>query len=215
MVEKPFVIGISGISGAGKTHILGLLQEALGSLMVTLPFDDYYLPKHLQAVDDNGYLNFDLPSALDYAKFAEDLRQLCFGNPILVTRYQFELEDAPQVTELLEPAPILVAEGLFVFELAEIDMQFDLRVFVDADMDANLLRRLQRDAAERGIPEERSLYQWQNHVLPAWNEYIEPHRKRCDLVLHNNHSDPPDIHNIIREIRGRCSQELASKLPGL
>jgi uridine kinase len=183
---QPLVIGISGISGSGKTFYIEQLQRMLGELVAVISFDDYYRPLEEQASDENGVTNFDLPDSLYHEKFQLDLLKLRENHPVVYKKYHFENYDAPEETAVISPAPIIVAEGLFIFDFPEIDKWIDLRIFVEADMELSLRRRLRRDANERGIPEERSLYQWKHHVLSAWENHILPHRQRCDLVLENN-----------------------------
>ena len=191
----PLVIGISGISGSGKTFYLNKLKEILAPSICVISFDDYYKPLDEQENDAQGVTNFDLPSALYHERFKEDLLKLIEQHPVLLKKYNFENYEAPETVEIVNPAPIIVAEGLFVFEFAEVDHLLDMRIFMNADMEISLQRRLARDAAERGIPEDRSLYQWHNHVMPAWENYILPHKNRCDLVIENE--GPPE-HNLDR-----------------
>lgn len=196
----PFVIGIGGISGSGKTYYVERLKEVYGKAISVISFDDYYKTLTEQEVDANGVTNFDLPTALYFEKFQEDLLKLIEQHPVLIKKYNFENYDAPETVEIVAPAPIIVAEGLFVFDFPAIDQLLDMRIFIEADPKLSLQRRLHRDSTERGIPEERSLYQWQQHVLPAFAKHIEPHKTRCDLVLSNN-GDSADniqrIHNVL------------------
>jgi uridine kinase len=105
-------------------------------------------------------------------------------------RYRFENFESPEETFIISPAEIILAEGLFVFEFAEIDALLDYRIFIDTDLVESLNRRLLRDETERGIQPDKSLYQWQNHVIPAYEKFILPHKKRCDLLLDGK--DLPD-----------------------
>lgn len=184
--SQSFVIGIGGISGSGKTYYIDKLKERYKNAVSVISFDDYYKPLHEQETDDNGITNFDLPSALYHERFCEDLLKLLQNHPVLHKKYNFENYDAPETVEIVSPAPLIVAEGLFVFDFPQIDKLLNMRIFMEADRALSLERRLQRDTRERGIPEERSLYQWHNHVLPAFNNHIEPHKLRCDLVIENN-----------------------------
>lgn len=189
MSEGSVVVGISGISGAGKTFLLDQLRKSYEDSVTTVSFDDYYRPPAEQFTDARGYLNFDLPGALDATLFHEHLLKLIQGHPVMHKKYRFENFEAPEEVFILSPARIIVAEGLFVFQFPQIDDLLDLRVFVETDLTLSLNRRLERDEKERGIQPEKSLYQWQNHVLPAYRNFIEPHRSRCDLVL-NGAGDP-------------------------
>ncbi len=209
----PLVIGISGISGSGKTFYLNQLKERLGSAICVISFDDYYKPLHEQENDSEGVTNFDLPTALYHERFTEDLMKLIEQHPVLLKKYNFENYEAPETVEILHPAPIIVAEGLFVFEFSEIDALLDMRIFMNADMEISLQRRLARDAAERGIPEDRSLYQWHNHVMPAWENYILPHKNRCDLVIENDGPPDTNLQEIVSIIRRIAHPSVKAVLP--
>lgn len=181
-----FVIGISGLSGSGKTFYIQRIKEILGDKVAVISFDDYYKPLHEQQEDEQGITNFDLPSALYHEQFHEDLLKLIEGHTVLIRRYNFENYDAPERVDIIEPAPVIIAEGLFVFDFPDTDALLSYRIFIETDMEISLQRRLARDMRERGIPEDRSRYQWENHVLPAWERHVFPHRSRCNLIIQND-----------------------------
>lgn len=205
-----FVIGISGQSGSGKTYFIERLKEILQEKVAVISFDDYYKPIEEQKKDDLGITNFDLPEALYHERFQEDLLKLIEGHPVLLKRYNFENYDAPEQVIVVESAPVIIAEGLFVFDFADVDALLSYRIFIEADMDLSLQRRLARDNAERGIPEERSLYQWHNHVIPAWENHIYPHKFRCDLVINNSGPAEDNITKILSGISSTAHPEVMS-----
>jgi len=155
-------------------------------MVTAISFDDYYRPISEQKPDENGMLNFDLPDSVDHEKLLLDLHQLISGHPVVIQKYRFENFEAPQETEILAPAQIVVVEGLFTFEIEACNSLLNHRVFVESDAEIALERRLRRDTQERGIPADRSIYQWKYHVTSAWEKYILPHRDTCDLILENS-----------------------------
>jgi uridine kinase len=197
---EPFVIGISGISGAGKTWVVKQLCNKLGDSVSVLSLDDYYLPRQNQATDRNGFINYDLPEALNHAQLLLDLKQLLRGHVIAVKRYNFELDRAPEQIDLVAPAAVILVEGVFVFQYPEIDSMFNYRIFIEASDKIVMLRRIKRDVEERGIPEERSIYQWESHVKPSWDLYIEPHKVRCDIVVDNTENSENQVDIIFSHI---------------
>lgn len=212
MGTSSFVIGISGLSGAGKTFFIQKLKLRLGANVAVISFDDYYKPMHEQAKDMNGITNFDLPSALYHQKFTEDLLKLTENHPILLKRYNFENYDAPERIDIVEPAPVIIAEGLFVFDFPLIDSMLDYRIFLEAGMNLSLQRRLLRDIEERGIPEERSLYQWHNHVMPAYENHIFPHRNRCQLIIENKGIADENIELIMQHIYTHAAADVVDRM---
>jgi len=201
---EPLVVGLTGLSGSGKSYFVNKLKEKLGDNLTIVGFDDYYKPFEYQLIDEKGEANYDLPSALYSEKFHQDLMQLIEYHPVVLKKYQFEHYDAPEVIEILSPAPILLVEGLFVMEFEPVDELLDVRFFVECDIDLCFERRLARDIAERNIPESRSRHQWNHHVLPAFEKFILPHKNRCDLVVENTGTGEKNIRKIIEIIKQKA-----------
>lgn len=209
---EKWVIGITGLSGSGKTYFIERIKEKLQEKVAVISFDDYYKPLHEQKTDDNGITNFDLPEALYHQQFHEDLLKLMEDKPVLLKKYNFENYGAPERVDIIEPAPIIIAEGLFVFDFPEIDHLLSCRIFIEADMQLSLDRRLDRDMRERGIPRERSLYQWHNHVMPAWDKHIVPHRSRCDLHIINDGPAEENTQRILKHIASNAHPEVIQEI---
>lgn len=186
MGRSAYLVGVAGGSGSGKTSLVRSLRASLpGRLTCVVSQDDYYLPKERQALDHNGKVNFDLPGAVDLDGLERDLRALISGSPITKVEYTFNQEGRePRLVEMM-PAPIVLVEGLFVLHHAAIRDLFDLKVFIDASEASQLDRRLKRDAVERGYGADEVMYQWENHVLPAYRNYLLPYRHLCDLHVVN------------------------------
>ena len=212
--NEKWVIGITGLSGSGKTYFIERIKEKLQEKVAVISFDDYYKPVHEQVKDENGIINFDLPGALYHNQFHEDLLKLMENKPVLLRKYNFENHEAPERVDIIEPAPVIIAEGLFVFDFPEIDHLLSCRIFIETDMQLSLDRRLDRDMRERGIPKERSLYQWHNHVMPAWEKHIVPHKDRCDLHIFNNGPAEENTQRILRHIAENAHPEVMQEIAG-
>ncbi|MEN9302540.1 MAG: hypothetical protein RL264_969 [Bacteroidota bacterium] len=191
MQKKPFVVGICGGSGSGKTTLLKRLSEAFENLNPTVfSMDNYYLPIEKQQKDVNGVVNFDLPTALNEARLSEDLIQLLNGEPIEVKEYFFNAPPDKHVLITLNPSDLVVVEGLFLFHYKEVLSRLDFSVFVDVDHGIQLDRRIYRDQETRGYKRSDILYQWDNHVLPCYEQFIEPYKPLADFVFRNDqHAD--------------------------
>ena len=202
MKPKPLIVGIAGGSGAGKTTFLHALQKELGEgNMTVFSLDNYYLPATKQKADENGEINFDLPTAIDRARYFQDLCSLEAGREVEVTEYDFNNEDAEPKVLRISSSPVIVTEGLFVFEYKEVFAAMDLRILLDVDADIRLQRRIQRDAVERGYDEADVRYRWNQHVLPAERNCLEPYRDRCDLVVNNNENFENGLAQTVARIR--------------
>jgi uridine kinase len=186
MRRKAYLVGIAGGSGSGKTTLVRALRDSLppGSCCMVSQ-DDYYHPIEAQHRDENGRVNFDLPGAVDLDGLANDLATLVNGGSITRPEYTFNNPAGQARTVDLHPAPVVLVEGLFLLHHEPLRELFDLRVFVEASEESQLARRLRRDAVERGYGEDDVRYQWHHHVLPAYRNYLLPHRHLCDLHVVN------------------------------
>ena len=152
--------------------------------------DNYYKPIHYQHIDENGQVNFDLPSALNEEQLITDLHLLHRGEPIEVTEYHFNAPPNKHVLITVNPSDIIIVEGLFSFHYNEVRALIDLSIFIDVDLDVQLDRRLYRDQETRGYTREAILYQWKNHVVPCYENYLLPYREDADFLFRNDaHAD--------------------------
>ncbi len=127
----------------------------------------------------------DLPEGIDLDHLAADLRTLVSGESVHRKEYTFNQPNLEPKWLEVKPAPVILVEGLFVLHHAPVRELFDLKVFVEASEDVQLQRRLSRDAAERGYGPTDVRYQWDNHVMPAYRDYLLPYRSLCDLHVIN------------------------------
>jgi len=163
--------------------------------------DDYYRPIGEQARDENGQINFDLPSGIDDEAFLHDVKLLAAGKGFTKKEYTFNNPGKLAGELVFKPAPLIVVEGLFIFYFKEISSMLDLKVFIDAEEELKLDRRLKRDTEERGYSREDILYQWENHVVPASERYLLPYREGADIIITNNYSLSKGIKIIADHIR--------------
>jgi uridine kinase len=186
---KPYIVGIAGGSASGKTSFLRDLKEYISpELMTIVSQDNYYHPKEMQLKDENGEINFDLPTSIDREHFYSDMVSLIDKKSVSKTEYTFNNKEAESKLITLSPAPILIIEGLFIFHYEEIRDLLDLRVFLDVREDIKLRRRIKRDAIERGYCEETVRYQWDKHVTPSFKAYLRPYRDDANIIITNNYT---------------------------
>ncbi len=186
-MNKPYIIGICGGSGSGKTSFIRDLRQLFTEEQVCIVSqDDYYLPRENQFRDKNGEFNFDLPKSFDKKKFRHDVQQLIAGHSVTIQEYTFNNPDAAPKFITFKPAPILVVEGLFVFHFKKVSPLFDLKIFINTKENLKVIRRIHRDQVERGYPIEDVLYKYEHHVLPSFERYILPYKDEADIVINNN-----------------------------
>jgi uridine kinase len=201
MKNKPVIIGIAGGSGSGKTFFLNSFLNYFKTDEVTLVSqDDYYIPAGEMTQEENKLYNFDLPSTIDDQQFLSDIKKLIKGEVVYKKEYNFNNPLA--VTKILEinPAPIIIVEGLFILHFSEINKLIDYRIFIEADEEIALERRIQRDGIERGYPEDDVLYKWHNHVVPAYRQYLLPYKQSCNQLIYNNSNEADDIIRITEQM---------------
>lgn len=201
MNNKPFIIGIAGGSGSGKTFFLNCFLHHFKNDEVTLVSqDDYYIPVGEMTQEENKLYNFDLPSTIDNEQFNLDIRKLLKGEVIYKKEYNFNNPLA--VVKILEisPAPIIIVEGLFILHFKEIAALLDHKIFVEAEESVALDRRVKRDGMERGYSEEDVLYKWHNHVVPSYKEFLLPYKEECNMIVVNNANTPDEIISITEQI---------------
>lgn len=195
------IVGICGGSGSGKTTLLKRLCSHFEELKPSIfSMDNYYYPLEDQFVDDNGYHNFDLPSALNAAKLTEDLIQLKKGDQIVVKEYHFNSPPDKHVLFTTDPSELVIVEGLFLFHYEGVRAQLDFSVFIDVDPQIQLDRRLYRDQETRGYSREAILYQWENHVTPCYENYLLPYQKEADFQFRNDSRSDHDFERLVKEI---------------
>ncbi|WP_109832357.1 uridine kinase family protein [Reichenbachiella versicolor] len=189
-MNRPIIIGLTGGSGSGKTFILHLLKQALGEEKVTvLSQDNYYKPIEEQTKDDQGIENFDLPSAINHDAFANDLKKLIKGEPVILEEYTFNNKESKPNHIHISSKPIIIVEGLFVFYHTQISKQMDITVYIDCPKNVMVERRIKRDAVERGYDLNDVKYRFEHHVWPTYEKYVLPSRESADIVIDNSEND--------------------------
>ncbi|MCC6462340.1 MAG: uridine kinase [Saprospiraceae bacterium] len=184
---RPYIIGITGGSGSGKTTFIHRIREQFSPEEVCIVSqDDYYLPRDEQHTDERGEKNFDLPESFDKKAFRIDLQRLMTGETVVRQEYTFNNPLATPKTLSFLPAPVIIVEGLFVFHYKKIAPLLNLKVFINAKENLKVIRRIYRDQVERNYPIENMLYKYQHHVLPSYEHFIQPYKDDADLVINNN-----------------------------
>jgi uridine kinase len=183
-VERLMIIGIAGGSGAGKTTVARNIAERLGRENVDyLSQDWYYLDRSDLSLQEREKLNLDHPNAFDCRLLISHLNQLRQGFPIEVPIYDYRIHNRTAKTMPMLPKSVAILEGILVLAIAELRSILDFKVFVDADPDIRLIRRLERDIKERGSTLESTIERYLSTVKPMHDAFVEPSKRYADIIV--------------------------------
>lgn len=184
----PYIVGICGGSGSGKTFLLRKLLATFSDQQCALiSQDNYYKPKNRQILDEDGLINFDHPDSLDLDKFVADIQRLMAGETIEIEEYTFNNEHRKPQIFTYKPTPIIIVEGILIYHKKELADLMDLKIFVDAEEHIRLSRRILRDEKERNYSYVETIRDYNKFVAPMYTEFVEPTKKYCDIIINNHH----------------------------
>lgn len=180
---KPLVIGIAGGTGSGKTTLTRELVSSFDGRVAVVYHDNYYRRRDELTYAERCDLNYDAPEAFDNGLLTEQLDRLIGGEAIECPIYDYSDHNRSERTELIEPQPIVIVEGILIFAEEEICSRCDIKLFVDTDADVRILRRIKRDVLERGRSVESVEAQYLQTVKPMHELHVEPSKRRADLII--------------------------------
>ena len=182
-MNKRVVIAIAGGSGSGKSTLVRQLSDMFGSAVAVLRQDDYYKTHGELSIAERRTLNYDSPDAFDTELLASHIKALKAGKGVDVPTYDFAKHDRRTETHRVEPADVLLVEGIYLLADERLRALSDLRVFIDADADMRLIRRIKRDVNERGRDLDGVIEQYVATVRPMHEAHIEPSKKFADVIV--------------------------------
>lgn len=181
---KPFVIGVAGGSGSGKTTVVRQIVNSLGDDQVSLlEHDKYYRDRGELRLEERAALNYDHPDSLETDLLVQHVKALRAGSPIEAPLYDFARHAREEGTIRVVPRRAIIVEGILLFADADLRRLLDVKVFVDADDDTRFIRRLQRDISERGRTMAAVIDQYLGTVKPMHLEFVEPSKRYADVII--------------------------------
>ena len=200
------IIGICGGTGSGKTTVANRILESVSrDEVIFLQQDSYYRNLDQMPLDYRRKVNFDHPDAIDNDLLVQHLRELKAGRAVELPVYDFKTHTRRPETLRTEPRPIIIIEGILIFNEERLREEMDIKVFVDTPDDIRFIRRLRRDVAERGRTSESVIEQYLATVRPMHMQFVEPSKRHADVII------PEGGHNLvsIALISGRIRERLA------
>lgn len=200
--HHPLIVGIAGGSSSGKTTVTRSIAAAVGpSGVALLHHDAYYkdLPQFGGKTPDQ--INFDHPDAYDTPLFVRHLDMLKRGHPVEQPVYCYTTYRRTEEVRVVEPRPIVIAEGILIFAEASIRSMIDIKVFVDTDDDERVLRRIRRDVLERGRTVESVMHQYVATVKPMHLEFVEPSKRWADVIIPRGGENRVAVDMVVARLR--------------
>ncbi len=184
-------IGIAGGTGSGKTTITRRLLQRFPDSVSVVYHDNYYKAHNDMSYEERSKLNYDCPDAFDTELLLRDLAALRRGEEIRCPVYDYTVHNRSEKTVLVKPAPVVIVEGILIFEDRRICDLLDIKIFVDTDADVRILRRIVRDVRDRGRSLESVVDQYLTTVKPMHEMYVEPSKRNADIII------PEGGHNLV------------------
>ena len=201
-VSRPFMIGVAGGSSSGKTTISERLVEMTGAQHLSrIELDSYYLDRSDETLEQRSQANYDHPDAFDWPLLNDHLAALANGANVPVPIYDYSQHNRSGATRDVEPNRIVVVDGILVLYDRALRDRFDLKIFVDTAADIRLIRRLQRDVAERGRTTESVIEQYLTTVKPAHERFIEPSKRHADVIIPEGGLNRPALDVLLARVR--------------
>ena len=200
-------IGIAGGTGSGKTTITRRILDEFGGDVSVLYHDNYYKRHDDIPFAERKKLNYDHPNAFDTPLLVQHLDALRAGQPVACPTYDYTVHNRAAETITVVPAKVVV-EGILIFADEELASEMDIKIFVDTDADERILRRILRDVRERGRTLESVVEQYLTTVKPMHEQYVEPSKRRADIIMLQGGHNLVALDMLIERIRSHIGQEI-------
>ncbi|HIS43930.1 MAG TPA: uridine kinase [Candidatus Scatomorpha merdigallinarum] len=184
-------IGIAGGTGSGKTTITRRLQQRFSDNVSVIYHDNYYKAHNDMTYEERAKLNYDCPDAFDTELMVRDLTELRNGHSVRCPVYDYTVHNRSDKTVLVNPSPVIIVEGILIFQDKRLCDLLDIKIFVDTDADVRILRRIVRDVRDRGRSLSSVVDQYLTTVKPMHEMYVEPSKRNADIII------PEGGHNLV------------------
>ena len=209
-MDKVMVIGIAGGTGSGKTTITRKLMQRFGNDVSVIYHDNYYKAHHNMPYEERAKLNYDQPDAFDTDQLIEAVRALKKGRSVICPVYDYSIHDRSEKTITVKPAKVVLVEGILLFENKELCELMDIKVFVDADADVRILRRIVRDVRDRGRSLESVVNQYLSTVKPMHEKYVEPSKRNADIIVPEGGHNKVALELLMERVRAHLEGKTAN-----
>jgi len=206
-MQQTMVVGIAGGTGSGKSTLAKRLKESFEGEMVSLSHDYYYKANDNLPYEERTKLNYDHPNAFDTELLIEHIKKLKSGEAIEHPVYSFVQHTRLPESVRVEPARVILVDGILIFENKELCELMDIKVFVDTDADVRIIRRLLRDVEDRGRDLQSVISQYLQTVKPMHEEFVEPSKKRADIIIPEGGFNSVAVDMLLERVRSFINSE--------
>lgn len=205
MLHRPFVLGVAGGTGSGKSTVADRMIATVGHQSVAVvALDSYYKHNPDLPIEERARIDYDHPESFDWDLLRAHVDMLIGGWAIDVPVYDFANHNRSAEVATVRPAPIIIIEGILVLWDPGLRALMDLRVFVDADADVRFIRRLERDVSERGRSVHSVIQQYLETVRPSHLNFIEPSKRYADVIIPHGGRNEPALEMLTARVAGLC-----------
>jgi len=206
---KPIVFGVAGGTASGKTTVARAILAAVGASQIAyLPHDAYYKDRPDLTLEERAALNYDHPNSLETKLLIKHIKRLIRGQVVLVPVYDFTGHRRTEETVLVEPAPIILVDGILIFTKRRLRELMDIKIFVDTDADVRFIRRLQRDMEERGRSLPAVVTQYMETVRPMHIKFVEPSKRHADVIIPHGGLNRVAMEMVVARLRDLLTYDL-------
>lgn len=206
----PYVIGIAGGSGSGKTTVIHkILEKTSVDSTIILQHDWYYKHTPHLSFEERSQLNYDHPDALETSLLVTHLKEIIAGRPVTAPQYDFSNHLRKDTTRLIKSGKIIIVDGILIFSDKALRDLMTLKIYVDADPDHRFIRRMERDIKERGRTRESVVDQYLKTVKPMHDLFVETSKRYADIIIPNGGRNSVAINLLIAKIESVLADDLA------
>ena len=200
------IIGIAGGTGSGKTTVVKQIMDELKNEEVdVISQDSYYQDTTHLSYEERVKINFDHPKSIDFELLVSHLKELKDGKTIEEPVYSFIDHNRTSETRTIHPRKVIIVEGILILTHPEVRSMFDIKIYVHADSDERLIRRLKRDINERARDLDEVLWRYQTTLKPMHQQFIEPTTEFADIIIPTNRYNTVAIDIVQTIIKERLS----------
>ena len=201
-MNRSIIIAVAGGSASGKTTVVNEIRDALANEdIVIIKHDDYYRDQSDKTMEERKRTNYDHPSSLENELLIQHLKDLLNGNSINKPNYDFVEQTRSKEYTLVNPAKVIILDGILVLEDERIRELCDIKVFVECDEDLRLIRRIKRDMVERGRDFDHIIEQYLTSVKPMYHAFVSPSKRYADVLIPNDFSHTVGVDLLIEKIK--------------